>query len=157
MSERVRAIRQCAFELLFQLDASEPPLESADELEPAEEGTLGPNELSRARMMASESWAFRRESDRLLSQLAPDWPALRMPVADRCVLRLGIWELGERETPQRVVINEAVELAKLYGTESSPGFVNGVLDAAMQRLRPENEISQATNSDCSDATEQGDV
>lgn len=144
MSARVRKIRAAAFELLFQLDASEPPLESCgDELRPHEDD-LGPDELRRAIAMADGAWAYRRACDRELAVVSPSWPALRMPVADRCILRLGIWELNETDTSAAVVINEAVELAKLYGTEMSPAFVNGVLDSV--RLRSGGDAVGETSS-----------
>ena len=55
-----------------------------------------------------------------------------MPAADRATLRLGVWELQNTPTPPKVVINEAIELAKEYGTADSARFVNGVLDAVLK-------------------------
>lgn len=70
----------------------------------------------------------REKLDDLIQQYAPEWPVEQMAVIDRNILRLSIFELAvSRTAPLRVVINEAVELAKDYGADTSPRFVNGVL------------------------------
>ena len=110
-----------------------------------------------------EAWATRREEERLsddqselvgdvvkvLDQRGPEvdsaiaaaaahWPLDRMAATDRSVLRLAVAELmGRPGTPVRVVIAAAVEIARRYGSDQSPGFVNGVLDAVGRRLRPD--------------------
>lgn len=70
----------------------------------------------------------RTEIDALLSERAANWRLERMAVTDRNVLRLAAYEMLYTETPDRVVMNEAVELAKRYGARQSPQFVNGILD-----------------------------
>jgi transcription antitermination protein NusB len=75
----------------------------------------------------------RGELDRLLTERADNWSLERMAVTDRNVLRLGAYEILYTETPQRVAINEAVELAKRFGARQSPQFVNGILDRFMQK------------------------
>lgn len=66
--------------------------------------------------------------DRLIHRHAPEWPLEQMALIDRNILRMAIWEfIVERDTPTKVAINEAVELAKLYGSDSAARFVNGVL------------------------------
>ena len=68
------------------------------------------------------------EIDVLLEESAPEWPISELAVIDRNILRLSIWELLIwAETPLKVAINEAVELAKRFGSDSAPRFVNGVL------------------------------
>ncbi|VAW37189.1 Transcription termination protein NusB [hydrothermal vent metagenome] len=68
------------------------------------------------------------ETDSLIAQFAPEWPLDQMAVIDRNILRIAIFEfLIEAETPVKVAINEAVELAKTYGSDSAPRFINGVL------------------------------
>lgn len=68
------------------------------------------------------------ETDNLIAQYAPEWPLDQMAVIDRNILRIAILEfLIEAETPVKVAINEAVELAKTYGSDSAPRFINGVL------------------------------
>lgn len=70
----------------------------------------------------------RGELDDSLSRIAENWTLERMAVTDRNVLRLGAFEILYTETPDRVAINEAVELAKRYGAKQSAQFVNGILD-----------------------------
>ena len=66
--------------------------------------------------------------DVLIQRYAPEWPLDQIAVIDRNILRIAIYEvLLDEETPVKVAINEAVELAKAYGSDSSPRFVNGVL------------------------------
>jgi N utilization substance protein B len=72
------------------------------------------------------------EIDQLLEQTAQNWKLSRMPVLDRNVLRLGTYEILFADTPDRVAINEAIELAKRYGTKNSAQFVNGILDRLMK-------------------------
>ena len=75
------------------------------------------------------------EIDKLLAANAQNWRLERMAVLDRLVLRLGTYELlADPETPARVVINEALELARAYSGEDSVAFVNGVLDAVRKEL-----------------------
>ncbi len=69
-----------------------------------------------------------RNLDRVISKLAPEWPINQIATVDRNILRLAVYELVfDGNTPPKVAINEAVELAKTFGSESSPRFVNGVL------------------------------
>ena len=78
------------------------------------------------------------EIDPLISAYSIDWALERMPVVDRTVLRMAIWELLARtDVPIGVVISEAVELAKRYSTDESGRFVNGVLASVAAKLRPE--------------------
>lgn len=73
--------------------------------------------------------------DELVGQHARNWRVERMAAVDRNVLRLGAFELRETETPVPVVIDEAVDLARRFGSDTSPSFVNGVLDAIARELR----------------------
>lgn len=79
-------------------------------------------------------WGTRRnrtELDALLVSRADNWSLRRMAVTDRNVLRLAAYEILYTDTPGRVVINEAVELAKRYGSKPSAQFVNGILDGLL--------------------------
>ncbi|MDD4859003.1 MAG: transcription antitermination factor NusB [Dehalococcoidales bacterium] len=70
----------------------------------------------------------RTEIDASIKKYAPAWPLEQIPVIDRNILRLAIFEIiFDNEVPVKVAINEAVELAKQYGGDSSPRFINGVL------------------------------
>ena len=72
--------------------------------------------------------------DQLIAQYAPEWPVGQLAIIDRNILRLALFEIGARtaDAPPKVVINEAVELAKAFGGDSSPRFINGVLGSALQ-------------------------
>ena len=76
--------------------------------------------------------------DAILTAHAQNWRVERMAVIDRLVLRLAIYELlAEAETPARVIINEALELARTYSGDEAVGFVNGILDAVRKELQRE--------------------
>ncbi len=75
--------------------------------------------------------------DEVIVKSAPEWPVNQLPVVDRNVLRLGLYELlfaDRKEVPPRVAINEAIELAKTYGGQNSGKFVNGVLGAIYREI-----------------------
>ena len=78
----------------------------------------------------------RSEIDRLIEEASRNWRLARMAAVDLSVLRLATAELLVGTAPPRVVLNEAVELAKQYGAETSATFVNGVLDGVLRRLHP---------------------
>ena len=88
-----------------------------------------------AMTMAEGAWGQRDASDQWVERLAPQWPPRRQPPVDRNILRLGIWEMTNADTPPKVVIDEAVELAKQFSTENSAAFVNGILDAVLKERR----------------------
>ncbi|MFH1610486.1 MAG: transcription antitermination factor NusB [Patescibacteria group bacterium] len=77
--------------------------------------------------------------DEIITKYAPDWPIEKMTVVDRNVLRLGIYELKftENKIPPKVVINEAIEMAKTFGGDSSGKFINGVLGAIYGKMEEE--------------------
>ncbi len=81
--------------------------------------------------------AHAGDVDKKLAEAASNWRLSRMAVVDRNVLRIGAYELlFTPETPANVVIDEAIELARRYGSKDSPGFVNGVLDRLRQNSAP---------------------
>jgi N utilization substance protein B len=78
------------------------------------------------------------ELDDMLRPLAPEWPIEQIARMDRVVLRIGIYELKYgKDVPPKVVINEAVELAKAFGGDNSSKFINGVLGTALKKLNGE--------------------
>jgi len=80
------------------------------------------------------------EVDELIRQASLNWRIDRMAMVDRNILRLATFELMEvLETPMKVVLNEAIELSKRFGTEDSGAFVNGVLDKVGSLLRPQQK------------------
>ncbi len=79
--------------------------------------------------------------DQFIAEHAPEWPLDQVAIIDRNILRIALWELAVYcETPIKVAINEAIELAKTFGSDSTPRFVNGVLGSLANR---QNEIKQA--------------
>jgi N utilization substance protein B len=97
------------------------------------EATLYAQELVRGVL------ANRAAIDDLIQQRAPLWPLAQMSAVDRNVLRIGLYEslYGNAKVPLRTAINEAVELAKLFGSETSAKFVNGVLGRAVEATSPD--------------------
>jgi len=89
--------------------------------------------------------------DRIISENAPEWPLPQIARVDRCVLRIGIYELGyNQEIPPKVAIDEAVELAKAFGGENSSKFVNGVLGTVFRKFlegkeKTDKDFSQFEN------------
>jgi len=80
-----------------------------------------------------ENAAVRAEEiDPIISTHAKNWRIERMPAIDRAILRLAIAELRTQGTPAKVVINEALELAKKFSSEDAASFINGILDAALK-------------------------
>ena len=78
---------------------------------------------------AAGAWEQRQSIDERVERVAPQWPPRRQPGVDRSLIRMAVWEMGAGETPPKVVIDEAIEMAKAFSTEQSAAFVNGVLDA----------------------------
>jgi N utilization substance protein B len=88
----------------------------------------------------------RSEIDKHIQRFAPAWPVGQLPAVERNILRLALYEMHYRsDTPRKVAINEAVELAKVFGAETSPKFVNGVLGSAMDQM--ENERCEVKGLD----------
>lgn len=81
-----------------------------------------------------------KDIDNIIEKAAPAWPLTQIPMVDRNVLRIGIYELlyGDKEqVPPKVAINEAIELAKTFSGRSAGKFINGVLGAVYKQLNPE--------------------
>ena len=93
--------------------------------------SAAPNKLSIKPIISTIS-----QIDTLIHQCAPEWPIEQINRIDLSILRLSIHELLLKENPYKVVIDEAVELAKEYGSESSPKFINGVLGTALNQIKP---------------------
>ncbi len=82
--------------------------------------------------LARGAWENRVVADQWVERLAPQWPPRRQPAVDRNLIRLGVWEITGTQTPPKVAIDEAIELAKEFSTSQSAAFVNGVLDAVLK-------------------------
>ena len=104
---------------------------------PVPEAEYTPAERRKAFEAASQAWATRDEADEFFATLAPTWPASRQPVVDRSILRLAWRELSIGKPAARIVVDEAIELAKAFSTEKSPAFINGLLDKALKHFERE--------------------
>jgi transcription antitermination protein NusB len=98
------------------------------------------------------------ELDAALQPIAPEWPIDQIARMDRVVLRMGLYELTySKSVPPKVVINEAVELAKAFGSENSSKFINGALGTALRNINgepgPENPSPKEDNEDKAEAKE----
>ncbi len=95
---------------------------------------IAPDERKIAQRILREIIDGGRSIDAQLAEVTQNWRLERLGAVERSVLRLGAAELRQGDTPPRVVLQEAVKLAELYGTERSARFVNGVLDALARKL-----------------------
>jgi transcription antitermination protein NusB len=119
--------RIVALQALYELDctAHAPGTVFAER---AEENALPEGQLEFARQLVFGVIESRKNLDKWIAKFAPEWPVNQMAVVERNILRIALWEFAVgKETPVRVAINEAVELAKLFGSDSAPRFINGVL------------------------------
>ncbi|GAG23615.1 unnamed protein product, partial [marine sediment metagenome] len=97
---------------------------------------LGSEELIEfARSLVAGARRNRKEIDQLIEESAENWSLQRMAATDRNLLRLGAYEVLYSDTPDRVAIDEAIELAKRFGSAQSAQFVNGILDRLMHLRR----------------------
>src|SRR5690349_4043280 len=138
-----RKARTVALQALYEIDCTtHSPTQVVEQR--LSEQPLGPDLDEFAQRLVAGVMAQGATLDRLIQQFAPEWPLDQMAIIDRNILRIAIWEFGaDHQTPVKVAINEAVELAKLYGSDSAPRFVNGVLGALAAR---QTEIQQAFGS-----------
>ena len=123
-----RAARELALKFLYQ---SEFKSDSPDsEFSPFFERANVSEEIQNfTQALVKKFLSHEKEVDELLKKSSANWVPDRMAVIDKNILRLGICELlFDSKTPPKVVINEAVEIAKKFGTEESPDFINGILD-----------------------------
>ena len=134
-----RKARALALQVLFEVDSVEHPVEVAlprrieavrEEDKAAERDPLPPEAELFVKTLVQGALSSRDELDKLIAKFAPEYPVDQLAIVDRNVLRLAFYELKNMgDVPVKVAINEAVELAKLYGSDSAPRFVNGVLGA----------------------------
>jgi len=121
-------VRRCALQTLYELDQGGDGASLAGHFADESEGPADGRSLEQGRSLATMAWEFRDEADRALAALVSDWPVHRQPVVDRNVLRLAFYEMSRGGVPHALAIDQAVELAREFGGEKSPAFVNAVLD-----------------------------
>jgi len=124
-----RRSRILALQALYEIDTTHHPVGTVLDQRLAEDPLPDEGEAF-ARELITGVMKHQAELDELIQRYAPEWPVDQMAVVDRNVLRIAIYEFFiSKATPIKVAINEAVELAKLFGSDSAPRFVNGVLGA----------------------------
>lgn len=95
-----------------------------------EYGSSGPNTPDSKKIVNKV-----KKIDIIIQENAPKWPLEKINKVDLSILRCALWELiYQKKTPSKVIIDEAIELAKEFGTESSPSFINGVIGSAVKKL-----------------------
>jgi N utilization substance protein B len=142
MKARTRA-RGLALQVLYEIDlAGHSPAEVLKER--LEDEPLSEELGEFARQIVFGVLPIREQLDIILTKYAPEWPLDQVAIIDRNILRMATWEFAvQKETPVKVAINEAVELAKQYGSDSASRFVNGVLGSLVDH---QNEISQVIHT-----------
>jgi len=133
MTRRSRA-RQVAFQVLFQDDLN-PRTNPAHADALLRRRLRMPEMVEFARELVAGVRRNRPELDRLIDQTAEHWSLERISPTDRNILRLGAYEILHSDTPDPVAIDEAIELAKRFGTAQSAAFVNGILDRLMHERK----------------------
>jgi len=142
MKSRTKA-RGIALQVLYETDImGHPPGEVLTNR--LDEEPLDDNLVEFSRQIIFGVLPLVAKLDGFISQHAPEWPLDQVAIIDRNIIRIALWEFAvEGCTPVKVAINEAIELAKIYGSDSTPRFVNGVLGSLANR---QNEIHQIFGS-----------
>lgn len=139
MKDRTKA-RAIALQALYELDVTGHPLGTVLQ-ERIADCDLEDDLVFFIQYLVTSVWPHTKELDRFIAQHAPEWPLDQVAIIDRNILRIALWEMAvNTEVPLKVAINEAVELAKSYGSDSAPRFVNGVLGSLAKR---QNELEQS--------------
>jgi len=142
MKARTRA-RGVALQALYEIDIANHPIGKVLENR-LEEENINDELRDFIRQIVVGVVPIREELDYVISKYAPDWPLEQIATIDRNIMRVAVWEMAViGDTPIKVIINEAVELAKLYGSDSAPRFINGVLGSLADH---QNEVNQAIAS-----------
>ncbi len=148
VDKRTRA-RESALQALYQLDVQGPEL-----FEHLGQFFIEANRDDFVRQLASDwtkgTWGNLAECDKMITDSIIRWQFKRLSLVDKSILRLAVYQLKFcPDIPPKVVINEAIELAKKFSTDKSGPFVNGVLDTVLKKLglRDSNDMSRATNDE----------
>ena len=139
MKQRTRA-RSIALQALYEIDLSGHPMGAVID-QRIKEAPLDESLADFAREIVLNVAPISQVLDWVIAEHAPEWPMDQVAYIDRNILRIALWEMAiYKDTPIKVAINEAVELAKQYGSEGTPRFVNGVLGSLSDHL---NDVQQA--------------
>ena len=137
VDKRTKA-RELAMQVLYQLDA-----QGSDLLERLNDFFADSSPDDSVRKLAADwckgTWENLSQCDELITASTIKWQVSRLSFVDKSILRLAVYQLKFcPDIPPKVVINEAIELAKKFSTAQSPAFVNGVLDAVFKKVKTEN-------------------
>jgi N utilization substance protein B len=133
--------------MLYQWDLTREPMERLAELfwrvrTATDQAPLAAPTREAAERLARGAQAELARIDEAIAGAGAHWRFERLAAVDRNILRLGVYELlFTPDTPPEVILDEAVQIAKRFGEADSPAFVNGVLDAVRQKVRPPVEVS----------------
>jgi len=130
VDEAIRAF----YDTLDADKVAEEPMEEKDDDEPEEEESGASGRDPFMEELARGASEMAPDIDHRIAQKSAHWKLDRMPVVDRNILRLGIYEMSRQDTPAAVVIDEALELARQFSGEESVAFINGVLDAVHKEM-----------------------
>ncbi|OGQ97048.1 MAG: transcription antitermination factor NusB [Deltaproteobacteria bacterium RIFOXYD12_FULL_57_12] len=129
-----RKSREIALQSLYQIEMSNQPPEEAFDIF-CQHFEVSKQSLSYARELVFGVRGKWDEINEMIGVHADNWRMERMSVVDRNILRVAVYELCcQKDIPARVVINEAIEVAKRYGTDESGPFINGILDAIQKKM-----------------------
>jgi N utilization substance protein B len=137
--------REAALQMLYQVEVGQLTVPEASRLRGVvgapDVGELVPEAEEYAKTLVQGVWDDRAALDERIAEAARNWRVERMTVLDRTVLRLAVHELvGHPETPPKVVIDEAIDLARSYSGDEAAKFVNGVLDGVFRKLKDEGKV-----------------
>lgn len=136
-----RKAREAALQFLFQEDFKPGEGHSVDNIEERFASFCTLYQINRqarpyALAVVTGIAGARQDIDEVVSRAASNWRLSRLAATDRNILRFAAWEMmQDNDVPDQVAINEAVEIAKRFGSQDSPSFINGVLDAVRKVLR----------------------
>ncbi len=152
MKSRTRA-RCLALQVLYEVDiANYPPAEVFRER--LEDTPLSDDLAEFVRQIVFGVFPLIHELDHVIEKYAPEWPLDQIATIDRNILRISCWEFAiQNETPVKVAINEAVEIAKLYGSDSAPRFINGVLGSLAEHQYEIRQQILTTHKEAGDEIE----
>ncbi|MFQ5594206.1 MAG: transcription antitermination factor NusB [Anaerolineae bacterium] len=128
-----RLARQLALQVLYEVDVAQHNPANVFEQRLQEYLELADDPVDFAFGIVRGVLQSQPELDKIIEKIATEWPVDQMALIDRNILRMALFELREGDAPVKVVINEAVELAKTFGSDSSRRFVNGALGAYVSR------------------------
>jgi N utilization substance protein B len=142
--ESRRQAREAAIQMLYQWEVGRSPMPEVVRTfwttAPGEREALQPEQERFAITLANGVASGLEQIDPMIAEAAEHWRIERMNVLDRLILRLAVWEfLHQADTPAKVIINEALELARTFSTDDAVRFINGILDAIRRRLEAERE------------------